>query len=609
MWSAFIALVFVGVDYASAHIYGHRHIHRSNGYNLPADVLEPRDLNQFDAIHMPTDPSIEFRTLTTTVYADCVELATTSAFLRKILDVPVREPTQAKSEYSQVMAHWSKSSAFEPTPNVLTTITEIDVVTEAGISTRKSQSTSFPTLESNTASTGTRVPKPLIMHGTARPTSNTNRTESPSHLASVNGGTASTSTRRLSHSINHGIAQPTAITSTHTSASATHLSPTKTRSSTSRTAIKTGSHTTIGSIKHDAQRPVSNKTRTESSPHSKTGATGGKSITGTKIPGHPTKHGIERPVPTTTNREPASGIEPNSAKTHTSITSRPTEMGTASFIPPIHHFEDRPVSETTHTKPEPGLLGLPRLPDILPATAVLEIPSEIGEALDPQNSPLPDDMQWTSIPKDGAFSTDGFGGRTLPKGTEIGYKGNVGIPWGSNIIAVSPTEAHRYKYVVQFSGPKFEPWTVLLWNKIGPDDKIDGWYGHSALEFVLAPGETEYVAFDEDSIGGWGAAPGNSIPIDQFGGYTSTWGEFSFGDKENKGWSGWDVSAIQAQIAHQDVQGMRICQADGMGCSIITPQAKNVVNAYTESQRHEDGIGGASSPGPVRLVAQLDYQE
>jgi hypothetical protein len=234
----------------------------------------------------------------------------------------------------------------------------------------------------------------------------------------------------------------------------------------------------------------------------------------------------------------------------------------------------------------------------------------LEQILNPNGPAVPSNLEWTAIPKDGNFAIKGFGGRSKPSGTHIKYHGNVGIPWGSNVISVSPTEAHRYKYVVQFNGANTEPWTITIWNKVGPDGKMDGWYGHSALTFVLAPGETRYVAFDEDSEGAWGAAPGtNGLPVDNWGGFTSTWGEFSFGDAENDGWSGWDVSAIQAQLAHQDVQGMRICMADGKGCSIITPQAKKVVDAYTESERHHDGIGGAASPGPVRLVVDIDYQE
>ncbi|KAJ5641639.1 hypothetical protein N7490_005639 [Penicillium lividum] len=272
-------------------------------------------------------------------------------------------------------------------------------------------------------------------------------------------------------------------------------------------------------------------------------------------------------------------------------------------------IEGHLIPEPTPIDPVPGILPtLPGLPQLLPATAIPNINS-IGQAIDLNGHPLPQNIRWSSIPKDSEISTNGFGGRSVPKGSAVKYCGNIGIPWGSNIIAVSPTEAHRYKYVAQFTGSNTEPWTVTIWNKVGPDGKMDGWYGHSALTFVLAPGETRYVAFDEDSEGAWGAAPGtNGLPVDQWGGYTSTWGEFSFGDGENSGWSGWDVSAIQAQLGHDDVQGMRICQADGKGCSIIEPNARRVVNAYTQSERHYDGIGGAAAPGPVRLVVNLDYR-
>jgi hypothetical protein len=254
---------------------------------------------------------------------------------------------------------------------------------------------------------------------------------------------------------------------------------------------------------------------------------------------------------------------------------------------------------------QPALPQLPKLPKLPKLPQLLhDIP------LDPISKPKrPNHLDWTSIPAHGAFSREGFGGRTPPQDTNIKYRGNIGRPWGSNIIGVSPTEAHLYKYVVQFSGPETEPWTVTVWNKVGPTGKMDGWYGHAALTFVLHPREVRYVAFDEDSEGGWAAGPGeDGLPTDTWGGYTTTWGEFSFGDVENGGWSGWDVSAIQAQLAGQHVQGMWICMADGTGCSIVGRNANQVINAYTDSKRHRNGIGGATGPGPVRLVARIDYQ-
>ncbi|KAL2864158.1 allergen Asp F4 [Aspergillus lucknowensis] len=209
-----------------------------------------------------------------------------------------------------------------------------------------------------------------------------------------------------------------------------------------------------------------------------------------------------------------------------------------------------------------------------------------------------------------SFSRDGFGEKTLSNLLEyIWYKGNVGNPWGSNIIEVAADKACNYKYVVQLQGAERDPWTVVFWNKFGPDGKLTGWYGNSALKLSLAPGETKYVAFDEDTQGAWGAAKGDELPVDQYGGYSSTWGEFDFGNQGNNGWSGWDVSAIQAQAAGFDVQGMKICDNKGDGCSFITNLATKMVNAYSKAQEGVDGIGGNCGAGPVRLVVDIDYNE
>ncbi|KAL4981962.1 hypothetical protein BDW68DRAFT_192552 [Aspergillus falconensis] len=214
---------------------------------------------------------------------------------------------------------------------------------------------------------------------------------------------------------------------------------------------------------------------------------------------------------------------------------------------------------------------------------------------------------WSSTPSDGVYSTSGFGERTNSSGSGVSYTGNVGSPWGSNIIEVDSSSASSYKYVLQIKGNNTSDWFVSFWNKIGPDGKMDGWYGHSALNFTLAAGETKYVAFDENSQGGWGAAEGSSLPTDEYGGYACTWGEFDFGSTVNDEWSGWDVSAIQAQNADLTVQGMKICTAAGEYCSYITTDAASVVNAYTAAEASVDGIGGSVSAGAVRLAVEIDY--
>jgi hypothetical protein len=206
------------------------------------------------------------------------------------------------------------------------------------------------------------------------------------------------------------------------------------------------------------------------------------------------------------------------------------------------------------------------------------------------------------------YSTAGFGSRTVSNLAKyVAYIGNIGNPWGSNIIEVDADKACKYKNVVKFSGSETDDWTIVFWNKIGPDGKLTGWYGNSALKLTIAAGETKYVAFDDDSQGAWGAAKGDSLPTDAFGGYSCTWGEFDFANSGNNDWSGWDVSAIQAQAANQEVQGMKICNNKGEKCSWISNLATAMENAYSKAEEGVDGIGGNQSPGAVRLVVDIDY--
>lgn len=220
-----------------------------------------------------------------------------------------------------------------------------------------------------------------------------------------------------------------------------------------------------------------------------------------------------------------------------------------------------------------------------------------------------DILDWAGIPENNNFITEGFGApSTGGGGSGIFFTGNVGDPWGSNIIEVPGHKASQYKHVVKINGSNKKPWTVVFWNKIGPDGKLTGWYGNSALTLNIQPGESKFVAFQHNSQGAWGAAEGSSLPTDTWGGYACTWGEFDFGNSENGGWSGWDVSAIQAQAAGLDVQGMRICDHTGGKCSVISKSASTVKNAYTKALAGVDGIGGSTGKGPVRLEVDIDYE-
>jgi hypothetical protein len=131
-------------------------------------------------------------------------------------------------------------------------------------------------------------------------------------------------------------------------------------------------------------------------------------------------------------------------------------------------------------------------------------------------------------------------------------------------------QTREYKYVARFESSTMDEWSVAVWNKIGPDGKQGGWFSKPCKTFILKSGSIQYVAFDEDSQGGWAAAPGPFIPTDKQSAFASTWGEFDFGSVINTGWSGFDVSAIVAQNAGLDVQGMRICDELAHTCSSIT---------------------------------------
>ncbi|THC94994.1 hypothetical protein EYZ11_005547 [Aspergillus tanneri] len=215
----------------------------------------------------------------------------------------------------------------------------------------------------------------------------------------------------------------------------------------------------------------------------------------------------------------------------------------------------------------------------------------------------------SSSSSSGGYSTAGFGASTAHSGADITYKGNVGNPWGSNIIEVSSGSADSYQHVLEISGQNTEPWTVVFWNKYGPDGQMTGWYGNSALTLTVNSGETKYVALADDSNGGFAAAPSSSgIPTDNAGGYASTWGEFDFSSAGNAGWSGFDVSAIAAQNAGLPVQGMKICDAASGTCSSITKDAATVDNAYTSAETDIGGIGGnIAGGGQVKLAVTLDY--
>jgi hypothetical protein len=201
----------------------------------------------------------------------------------------------------------------------------------------------------------------------------------------------------------------------------------------------------------------------------------------------------------------------------------------------------------------------------------------------------------------------GFGQRTPSSGSGDTYKGNVGSPYGCNIIEISEGDLNNYQYVVQVNGCSGQPYTIVVWNTYGPDGKMDGSFGNAIHTITIGAGEVKYLAMDEDTQGGLCGAPGGSVPKNSFGQYAATWLEFGFGDCSNGNWSGFDVSVITAQNAGLPVQGMKACQKGTSTCSTVTEGASQVTNAYTKNQTDIGGIGGNIAPGPLFIEVTLCY--
>ena len=237
-------------------------------------------------------------------------------------------------------------------------------------------------------------------------------------------------------------------------------------------------------------------------------------------------------------------------------------------------------------------------------------PSGIESTIVPVPTSSTSGGSWYETPSDGSYSREGFGGSTSSKtvgSLDWDYVGNVGSPWGSNIIEVSEANANQYKHVIRFEGSSTDEWSLVFWNTYGPDGKMTGFFHpNQALSFTIGANEVKYVAIDDNSQGGWAAAKGE-VPVSGVGQYAGIWGEFDMSNAKNDAHSGWDVSSIIAQLAGLEIHGMRICNHLGESCSTIGNGLTNILNAYTAADQGNPSLACQQNPGPVRLVVNLDY--
>ena len=134
-----------------------------------------------------------------------------------------------------------------------------------------------------------------------------------------------------------------------------------------------------------------------------------------------------------------------------------------------------------------------------------------------------------------------FGASTAASGsTGDNYYGNVGLPYGSNVIKVSSTSG--YQFTNTFVNTQSVSITVNIWEKVGPDGQpLSGSAlapTDTTLTFVLAPGGSQTVAFQDNTQIAFAQAVSSFTAS---GAFATTWGECNWSSAAG---CGYDVSAI-----------------------------------------------------------------
>ncbi|KAK0516019.1 hypothetical protein JMJ35_002053 [Cladonia borealis] len=206
----------------------------------------------------------------------------------------------------------------------------------------------------------------------------------------------------------------------------------------------------------------------------------------------------------------------------------------------------------------------------------------------------------------GCTSADGkpytsFGGTTPPSnvGHTDAYEGNVGSPYGHNILPVSDCSTDGHDYTITFTANS--DIEVALWNKVGDDYQTAGRVQTGAsrnafFKFALSSGQSAVFAFAPNSQVAFSQACDRSGTTGQF---DCTWGEADFADANtpNDGASGYDRSSIPNSAGNTGL--LTVCAA-GFSCS--SQQANSFVST---SQLNTGGNTNIPAGQPAHLKVTM----
>lgn len=227
------------------------------------------------------------------------------------------------------------------------------------------------------------------------------------------------------------------------------------------------------------------------------------------------------------------------------------------------------------------------------STSASAAPSPPSNGQSSQEAPK---SQASSQPSSSGGAKLSFGGISSPidDGNKDHYIGNVGMPYGSNMLKLEkPEHAMNYKYSNTFSNPTSDKISVIVWNKSGKDGQPQsGMSLEPNLKFDLGPKESVAVAFDENSQVSFAQdcerdpAKGN-VP-------NCTWGEVDFGDLRNGGWSGYDRSSIPNSAGNT---GLLTISCEGAQTS------SQQSNSFTSAA--QTNAGGSLVPGAAHFYTKM----
>ncbi|KAL9602154.1 MAG: hypothetical protein Q9219_002018 [cf. Caloplaca sp. 3 TL-2023] len=196
-----------------------------------------------------------------------------------------------------------------------------------------------------------------------------------------------------------------------------------------------------------------------------------------------------------------------------------------------------------------------------------------------------------------------FGGQSTPvvTGDRITYIGNVGVPYGSNMMFVPSDKADSFKYTTTFKNTGQSPLPINVWNKAGRDGQANsGGCTEPNLKFTLPAGGSQVVAFDENTQAAFSRDCGKG----PYGYPTCVWGELDFGDQRpadstgtaNEGHSGFDRSSIPGG-AHE------VLTVSCLNCGGGAQTSSREKNSFTSDTQLS--AGGQAQPGPAHFLAEM----